>query len=142
MTEQQIMHLTYDILVYAFFGFIVWKMFQQIFKYGMSCGVQLAFRTDEAWTSLAESWKGVSKLSAQIEDPCNYFTDRDGNICFSMDDILPLIVRKLTAQGDLIMHKDGPQFIMVSAEKNGNGEVFLQLNVKDSNVKEMSPTKH
>jgi hypothetical protein len=115
-------------------------MFQVIFKYGAACGASLAMKTDEAWTSLAESWVGVSRLKQA--EPCNYTTDRDGNICFSMDDILPILIRKLTDQGDLIMHKDGPQFIMVNAEKNSAGEVYLQLNVRDSNVKEISLTKH
>ena len=140
MTQEVIIHIVVQLLAWTFFGFVVWKMFTVIFNYGRRCGVQLAFKTDEAWTSLAESWAGVSKL-AQGE-PCNYTTDRDGNICFSMDDILPLLIRKLTEQGDLIMHKDGPQFIMVNAEKNSSGEVYLQLNVKDSNVKEISLTKH
>ena len=140
MTQEMIIHVAGHLLAWTFFGFVVWKMFQAIFKYGMSTGVQLAFKTDEAWTSLAESYRGVSKITQG--DPCNYTTDRDGNICFSMDDILPILIRKLTEQGDLIMHKDGPQFIMVNAEKNAAGEVYLQLNVRDSNVKEISLTKH
>ena len=97
------------------------------------------------WQNLAEGYSNQAnslKQLGQLDDPCNYSTDRDGNICFSMDDILPILIRKLTSQGDLIMHKDGPQFIMVNAEKNSAGEVFLQLNVKDSNVKEISLTKH
>jgi hypothetical protein len=140
MTQEMIIHIAGHLMAWTFFGFVVWKMFAAIFNYGRECGTHLAFVTDESWKNLAESWAGVNKL--QKEDPCNYSTDRDGNICFSMDDILPLIIRKLQQQGDLIMHKDGSQFIMVNAEKNANGEVYLQLNVKDSDVKEISLTRH
>ena len=145
MTQEMIIHVAGQLLAWTFFGFVVWKMFQAIFKYGKECGAKLAFVTDQAWQNLAEGYSNQAnslKQLGQLDDPCNYSTDRDGNICFSMDDILPILIRKLTSQGDLIMHKDGPQFIMVNAEKNSAGEVFLQLNVKDSNVKEISLTKH
>lgn len=125
------------LLEHTIFGYVVWIMFKKMYQFGFKNGFQFSGLTTQTWQLLNDTLK-----IKQDSTTFSYTTDNQGNICFTMKNLLPVILRKLTDQGDLIMHKDGLQYIMCNIETDDTGEPIVQLNIKDSSVKPVSPTVH
>lgn len=130
------------------FGAVSWEMLSYSFNTGLKQGKLFARVIDakaiamtKVLDDIAETSQAMQRAVEYSNTRCNYTTDTYGNIVFRMNDILPVILNKLTTQGDLII-KDGPQHIGVGVNEDADGETVLLLNVKDSCVREVSNTRH